>query len=255
VPAVLAVDDSVMTALAGFRTASAELPDRWLLQRRLDRKFVFSSALLEPLLSALAPHFSVLRAGVAPIATYQTVYFDTAGRQFYEDHRRGRLPRHKVRLRHHLERRLSFLEVKRKTADGRTTKARLERPFGDQPWDSGAAAFVLQSSRLAPAALHAQLSMTFKRITLVGDHVDERMTVDSELEMWTDGARRPLPGVAIAEVKQACYANDTPSVRGLRALHLRERGFSKYCLGTAMLAPVRSHAFGESLRLLERLGR
>jgi hypothetical protein len=130
---VLAEDGNMVTALAGFRTASAELPDRWLLQRRIDRKFVFSSALLEPLLSALAPHFSVLRAGIAPIATYQTVYFDTAGRQLYEDHRRGRLPRHKVRLRHHLERRLSFLEVKRKTADGRTTKARLERPFGDQP--------------------------------------------------------------------------------------------------------------------------
>jgi hypothetical protein len=252
---VLAVDDRVITALAGFRTASAELSDRWLLQRRIDRKFVFSSALLEPLLSALAPHFSVLRAGIAPIATYQTVYFDTAGRQLYEDHRRGRLPRHKVRLRHHLERRLSFLEVKRKTADGRTTKARLERPLGDEPSDTTAAAFLLQSSRVAPAALHAQLSMTFKRITLVGDHVDERVTVDSELEMWTDVARRPLPGVAIAEVKQARYANDTPSVRGLRALHMRERGFSKYCLGTAMLAPVRSQGFSESLRLLERLGR
>ena len=97
--------------------------------------------------------------------------------------------------------------------------------------------------------------MTFRRITLVGDHVDERVTVDSELEMWTDVARRSLPGVAIAEVKQARYTNDTPSVRGLRALHMRERGFSKYCLGTAMLAPVRSQGFSDSLRLLERLGR
>jgi hypothetical protein len=95
--------------------------------------------------------------------------------------------------------------------------------------------------------------MTFRRITLVGNEVDERLTIDSDLEFSADMRRNPVPGLIVAEIKQGRYRNDSPSIRVLRALHVRERAFSKYCVGTALLAPVRSHVFLPTLRFVERL--
>ena len=252
-PRARAVADRFPAALALFRDASPELLEQRLLQRRVDRKFVFAARLLDALSTQLCTHFSVIRAGTAPLATYHTVYFDTPSRQMYEDHRRGRLPRHKVRVRHHVERRLSFLEVKCKSADGRTTKARTRRPFGEVMFDGDATTFLARYCSMSRDVLVPRLWMTFRRITLAGDAVDERVTIDCDLEFVADMMRRPLPGIAVVEIKQRAYRNDTPSIRALRALHIRERGFSKYCLGTAMLAPVRSQPFRETLRLLERL--
>jgi hypothetical protein len=252
-PNISSADDNFAAALASFWDAPPGLLERRVLQRRIDRKFVFHATMLEPLLADLSAHFSLVRSATASLATYHTVYCDTPERLMYENHRRGRLPRHKVRVRHHLERQLSFVEVKCKTADARTTKARMPQPFGEVSLDGEAEAFLAGYCPVPPDLLAPQLSMAFRRITLVGNDVDERVTIDVDLEVSADTAPRRLPGVAVAEIKQSCYGNDTPSIRVLRALHVRERSFSKYCIGTALLAPVRSHAFRHTLRFVDRL--
>ena len=252
-PRISVDDDNAAAALASFCDAPPGLLERRVLQQRIDRKFVFSAALLEPLLTNLSVHFSVVRASTALLATYHTVYCDTPGRLMYENHRRGRLPRYKVRVRHHLERRLTFLEVKCKTGDARTTKARREQPFGKVTLDGQTEAFLAGCCPVRADMLSPQLSMTFRRITLVGNDINERVTIDLDLEISADRAPRSLRGVAVAEIKQACYRNDTPAMRALRALHVRERAFSKYCIGTALLAPVRSHCFRQTLRYVDRL--
>ena len=252
-PSVRVVDNTLAAALASFRDAPPRLLEQRALQQRIDRKFILPATMLAPLLADFSPHFSVVRAATAVLATYYTVYCDTAGRLMYENHRRGRLPRHKVRVRHHLDRRLSFVEVKCKTADARTTKARLPLPFGEVKLDGVAGEFLAACCPIRPDKLSPQLSMTFHRLTLVGNETDERATIDLDLEFSADGVRRPLRGLAVAEVKQATYRNDTPSLRALRALHIRERAFSKYCIGTALLAPVRSDAFRPTLRFVDRL--
>lgn len=252
-PHIGMVDGPTVTALASFLDAPPDLLEKRLLQRRVDRKFVFAADLVEPLLAHLSAHFNLLRAATAQLATYHTVYFDTLGRQMYENHRRGRLPRHKVRVRHHVERQLSFLEVKYKTADTRVTKARVGRPFGEVTLDGEAGAFLTDCCPFPPDALLPRLWMTFRRITLVGNEVDERVTIDSDLEFSADMVRNRVPGVIVAEVKQGRYRNDSPSIRVLRALRVRERAFSKYCIGTALLAPVRSQVFQHTLRFVDRL--
>lgn len=252
-PRVAVADDTTVAALASFRDAPRGLIEKRVLQQRIDRKFVFAASMLERVLADLSTHFSVVRAAAAPIATYHTVYFDTPGRFMYDNHRRGRLPRHKVRVRHHVERRLSFLEVKCKTADTRTTKARMERPFGEVTLDPDAEAFLTGCCAVRPDILFPQVWMTFRRITLVGDEIDERVTIDCDLEVSAGTQRRPLPGLAVVEIKQARYSNDTASIGALRSLHVRERAFSKYCVGTALLAPVRAHAFQDTVRFVERL--
>lgn len=252
-PQIGVLDDPTVAALASFLNAPSDLLEKRVLQRRVDRKFVFASDMVEPLLAQLRSHFSLVRAAHATLATYHTVYFDTPERQMYENHRRGRLPRHKVRVRHHVERQLTFLEVKCKTADTRVTKARAGRPFGEVTLDGEAGAFLAECCPFPPDALVPRLWMTFRRITLVGNEVDERLTIDSDLEFSADMRRNPVPGLIVAEIKQGRYRNDSPSIRVLRALRVRERAFSKYCVGTALLAPVRSHVFLPTLRFVERL--
>jgi hypothetical protein len=246
-------DDAVVTALGAFRDAPRELVERRVLQQRIDRKYVFAADMLEPVLAELSAHFSLVLAASAPLATYNTVYFDTPERLMYHNHRRGRVPRHKVRVRHHVERRLSFLEVKCKTGDSRTRKARTERPFGALAFDPDAEAFVAGCCPVPPSLLVPQVWMTFRRITLVGNDIDERVTIDCDMGVGADRQSRQLTGVTVVEVKQARHRNDTASIGVLRSLHLRERGFSKYCIATALLAPVRSHAFQPALRLVDRL--
>ena len=80
---------AVPPSLLRFGDASADLIAARQLQKRLDRKYLFATAMLDPILAALAPDFRVVRAADHLVATYDSLYFDTAERRMYEDHRRG----------------------------------------------------------------------------------------------------------------------------------------------------------------------
>lgn len=240
-------------ALDGFRHASADLIGARLLQQRIDRKYLLPRKQLELLLVRLHAHYEVVQAAGRLAATYDTLYFDTQDRQMYEAHRRGRGRRYKVRVRHHLDRQLSFLEIKRKDSDIHTTKARLVRPFGDSGLDAEATLFIEQHSPLPASRLLPQVAIAFRRVTLVGTTVNERLTIDLDLEVRNDSRRQRFPELAIAEIKQARYSNRTPVVAALRALGVREWSVSKYCLATVTLAGVRSNTFKPVLRAVEQL--
>ena len=240
-------------ALETFRDASAELVAARTLQQRVDRKYLLPKQALNSLLAGLCADFRVVRAEGRLAATYDSQYFDTPDRQMYEDHRRGRGRRHKVRIRHHLERRLSFLEVKSKSANGRTSKARLGRPFGDAELDEDGLAFIEAHAPFRAGLLIPTVSAAFRRITLVGEQTDERITIDWDLELRDDRQRERLPHVAIAEIKQGGYSNYTHAIRVFRGLHIRETAVSKYCLATARLAAVRTNTFRPTLRAVEQL--
>ena len=243
----------VPSVLYAFRDASPKLLDTRTLQQRVDRKYLLPKRVLEPLLARLSGEYQVIRSAGQLAAAYSTQYFDTPERQMYHDHRRGRRPRYKVRLRHHLDRRLNFLEVKRRGSDERTTKTRLDRPFGDSTLDEKALAFVEQHCPVRADALIPLLSVAYYRITLVGEHVNERITFDLALELRDDHRCDHWPHVVVVEIKQARYTNDSPAVRALRGLHVRGRSVSKYCLATAMLAAVRCNRFRPTLRAMEQL--
>ena len=244
---------AVSEALTEFGAASRELIDARVLQERVDRKYLLSERALPPLLARLHTGFHAVRSGGTLTAAYSTRYFDTPDRRMYHDHRRGRRPRCKVRVRHHLDRELSFLEVKRKESDDRTSKARLIRAFGDADVDEAARAFVAEHCPITPERLVPWVWVAFRRATLVGVDVNERITLDWALELWDEHRVVRLPGVAIAEIKQARYANRSPSVRALRALHVRERQVSKYCLAMVRLSAERTNAFRPALRAMETL--
>ena len=114
--------------LRGMTRATPELlRERALLVRR-DWKFLMTAAEAEQLVHQLRASHAVLDAGDAVLARYETRYFDTTGRRLYDDHRRGRYNRAKVRIRTYRDRQLTMLEVKRKRR-GTTHKVRFAAPY------------------------------------------------------------------------------------------------------------------------------
>lgn len=245
--------DAELQALGQVQDATPGLLEQRLLQHRIDRKFVMPRRQLPALVAALAEGHRLLRANGAPAASYSTCYFDTADRQMYEEHRLGRLPRFKVRVRHQLERELTFLEVKRKTQDGRTLKARLARPFRDTRIDADAATFIGDHSPFSADALLPQLWIEFRRATLLSAQNEERLTIDWDFEFRSSDRIEQWPHVAIVEIKQPRFESSSPAIEVLRQMGIRETGVSKYCVGTVLLAPVRDDTFKPALRLIEQL--
>jgi hypothetical protein len=254
-------EDGITDALARFAEAPPELIEARALQQRVDRKYLLPKRMLAPVLESLAADYLVARARDVLVARYETVYFDTPERRLFEDHRRGRRPRYKIRLRHHCDRRLTFVEVKQK--GGWTSKMRLELPFsgGQTPATSltttelsaDARRFIDEHCPIGAAGLVPRIWVTFSRVTLVGEAINERATFDWNIEYGDGEKYERIPELVVGEVKQARYANGGPAVRALRRLHIREQTLSKYCLATVRLASVRANAFNPCLRMVERM--
>lgn len=246
---------SVQHALSRFSGVSPDLLASRALLQRVDRKYTLAADVVEPILTTLSTAYGVLRAGDAVAARYRTVYFDTDDRRFFHAHRRGRAERFKVRVRHHVDREMSFVEVKHRSALGHSTKFVLPRPFGVSTLDDDARAFVERHCPVSARELTAQLWISFRRVTLVGYELDERLTIDCSLEYGNGVRTEHWPHAAIAEVKQARRANHTPSIRALRGARVSERSISKYCVATTRLSDVRGNSFKPALRALERASR
>lgn len=249
--------DPLSALLATFPAATPELlKDRALLSR-IDSKFVVPLADLEDVLIALGDQYAVLRVERGPVATYESLYFDTPSLQCYHDHRRGKRIRHKVRIRHYPDRRCSFLEVKTKRHADLTVKKRHEVPFGEERLGAPELAFLRQHVGSIADELRPELTILYRRLSLIGLDTDERVTIDMGLS--ADGDRgalvaRQLGHLAIVEVKQWPFNTRTPVMRALRALHARPMSLSKYATALALTRPDLSrNRFLPALRALERI--
>lgn len=245
----------VHEALSRFSSVSQPLLASRALLQRVDRKFALAAHDVAPVLASLSVAYGVLRSGSALAARYRTVYFDTEDLRFYHAHRRGRPERYKVRVRHHLDREMSFVEVKHRNVLGRSVKWVLPRPFGISTLDDEARAFVEGHCPVSARELTATVWVTCRRITLVGYELDERVTVDCNLEYGNGVRSERWPDAAIAEVKQRRWANHSPSIRALRGARVCERAISKYCLATTRLGNARGNPFKPALRALEQASR
>jgi hypothetical protein len=245
-----------MERLDSFRPAAPKLVERRGLLRRTDTKFITQPEQIPGFLRAIKHDYGVLKAGEVSLAEYKTVYFDTPNRRCYHDHRRGRRARHKVRIRHYPDRQLSYLEVKTKTNGSVTVKHRSPRAFSDNEMSSEDWAFVSIHTDLPTDTLEPLLWVEFRRLTLVGLDIEERITIDRDLVFRSAGSEHRLPGVAVIEVKQQPYSGRTPSRLALRRAGIRPASISKYCVGTLVQNDdMRSTCFAQTLRRLERLRR
>ena len=224
------------------------------LMRRVDTKCLYPAKELESLIQSLGNSYGLLPAREHAVASYETLYFDTPDKIFFHQHRRGQRDRFKVRIRHYLEREMSFLEVKRKTNHNVTIKVRRKRDFLDSSINGDERSFLKDCCPCDPNQLVPQLWTNFNRITLVGLGIKERLTVDLGLAFEADHKEHRMHGLAVIEVKQPRFWARSPVMLALRARGIRPSSMSKYCTAQATLFPdLRGNRFRPSLRNIRRM--
>ena len=228
-PTGLQLPTAVADALAGLSgmPAVAAPPEQLRLLRRLDSKYALPRAQLPALLAGLADRFVVLTSAGQYAARYVTVYFDSDQQQLLHDHLRGRRPRHKLRVRHYLERRLSSLEIKSKTPGGRTDKQQRAHPFGSNILDAEARGWAALATGLQQP-VHAQAWSSCQRITLLHTSAACRMTIDLNVSLGNRAQARTLQDRALVELKREQSRGDAALSQALHAAGARPVGLSKY---------------------------
>ena len=235
------------------------------LMNRRDTKFPVLNSWIPGVVEACAPTYRVLEVAGIRAASYRNLFFDTPDRRCWSDHVRGRGRRFKVRIRNYGEGASTFLEIKHKTASGRTEKERWLRQ-ADAPWDAPLTEEerALLCERLPGVDdLSPSLRCDFTRATLVSTARGERITVDVDLR-FADARRSDAggdaAGLAILEIKQTRVDRNSPAHRALDT-HLgapvplgRPTSLSKYILGLGLRAPgLHPRTYRPVLRQLQAL--
>jgi len=232
---------------------------------RIDTKFVVTPAYLPTLLAQTREGYAVLEIGGERSFAYTTTYFDTLDRRCFLDHVRGRPVRVKVRLRRYHATATTWLELKRRQANGRTRKVRLLLPEGSgtlpdphmwPPEFHDALPTHLEATAFRPVVdVHYQRSTLLyrapgvppERVTIDQALVWMRPLVDPSPDATPDAtahasalARAQLPlaeaHCVIVELKQG-VRHESPVRKALRQAGIRSTAVSKYCLGVAALDP------------------
>lgn len=229
------------------------------LMNRVDTKFVIPRVMLEGILDRLSEHYNVLEIQDQRHFRYESTYFDTDNLHFYNSHHRGKLNRHKVRLRRYLDTGSQFLEVKFKNNKKRTIKKRIEIN-DDARFDIGSYKEYLQKQKVPFAdQLEPTLVTSYNRITLASESRGERLTIDFDLEnqsLIKNKRSRPVGDIAIFELKQARVDRRSPFFELIKSKGIRAGNFSKYCMGmtyTQEQDSIKSNRFKPVVHHLNRI--
>jgi hypothetical protein len=172
----------------------------------------------------------------------------------YLRHHNGLYPRHKLRFRHYVDSGDLYFEVKAKTNQGRTIKKRVRQTAVTSTIEGEAWKLLERTIPSLHGRLQPTLGVAFKRITLVGKRLPERVTLDLNLTYHTSFSVLELGGLAIAEIKRDRRASRSPVIDALREQRHTPGSMSKYCFGVATLFPgVRTNLFKENLKHITTL--
>jgi hypothetical protein len=227
-----------------------------MLMNRFEVKYVFTSRKLTDLVNLLGKYYNILEINNLRILPYSTTYFDTSDCFFYHQHARGELERHKLRYRRYEATNESFLEIKKRTNKGMTIKWRIENKPEEDTFDSLASGFIRAYLPVSSTLVRPSLINQFTRITLAGFDLKERITIDFNISFSVpeNQERISLPYLAIAELKKEANT-DSSLFKGLvKKLAIYPTGFSKYCVGSALLNDtLKKNALKPKLLLLNKL--
>jgi VTC domain len=227
----------IAVALGNFDPISLDSIDCVALMNRVEIKYLFSSAKITDLIDLLLRKYYVLEINGHRLFQYSTIYFDTPGFMFYNQHLRGELERYKIRYRQYESTQTSFLEIKKRTNKGRIIKRRIENRWQEDSFDSGAVDFISKFSPVGHELIRPVLLNRFTRITFTGFELKERITLDFNISFSDplNTKKVVMPYLAIVELKRGGYS-DYPQFKSIiRELNICPAGFSKYCVGSAVL--------------------
>ncbi|MGZ3863162.1 MAG: polyphosphate polymerase domain-containing protein [Bacteroidia bacterium] len=224
---------SELNILNDFAPISLKEMDSVKLMNRTDTKFTFNRTQFDEVLQEIINDYSVLEIDGKRISRYKTLYYDTEAYDLYTKHHNGELNRYKIRHRSYLESDIGFLEVKFKSNKGRTVKDRIKKNDIPFAWENDTESFLQSLLPFDPQDLKPVIWVNYSRLTLVNKYSAERLTIDLNLEFVQGEAKKSLPNLVIAEVKQE-KRKPSPFLKVMKKLHIREGSISKYCMGIAL---------------------
>lgn len=205
-----------------------------LFTERRDTKFLFHRDDLPSIVNRLENDYLLVIHHGKQSQVYSTVYYDSTDLKYYLAHHNGHGNRMKMRTRTY-EDGSSFFEVKQKTNRGVTLK---ERRSNEGRLDDG---------------LVAKLKVVYERITFYDIHLQEKVTIDFNLE-YLDGERKiNYPELVIAESKKMKNI-DSPFMTLMKNKKIEKVSLSKYCLGIVSLCDqIKKNNFKGLLYKIQKL--
>lgn len=237
--------------LSTMDPVTLEEMDHVKLMQRRDTKFVVPANKVPELINQVMNRYRVLEIDGKRMHPYLTLYYDTPQYEMYQNHHNGRLNRYKVRVRKYLTSNISFLEIKYKNNRSETIKKRIRPDHEETINDEKSDTFLKENSPYKAGALAPSLQNSFSRITFVHRTIPERITIDLNLSFSNIAGDETLdlPQLSVIEVKRQRDSSPSDMITLLRNNQIRATGFSKYCMGTAMMnKKVKNNLFRDKIR-------
>lgn len=206
------------------------------LMNRIDSKFLLTYPELIELLGELKDNYKILEINGIKLHGYETLYFDTDHQDYYMMHHNKKGTRVKVRVRKYVVNGLIFLEVKEKTNKQVTHKKRIPVSFFPNKLSEITDLIVEQGFKMRDDELYPQLWTVFERITLVNPVLKERLTIDLNLHIRNETCDILCKDMVVVELKRERTQANSPVSEWMKNLNIREEGFSKYTIGSALIS-------------------
>jgi len=225
----------IKNTLQSFNKITLSDLDKVKLMNRTDKKFCLHRRLLPGILEALKNDYSILEIKGETIFHYDNTYFDTEDDQMYINHQNGKRNRYKIRVRQYVQTDDNFLEIKFKNNKGRTLKERIKRQDFRSAFNETDLDFIKKSLPYPALKLQPKIRSNFHRITLADNNFTERVTIDTFPGFKNEENEVILENLVIIEVKQSKSNDPAKIIRVLQEHKIRNKGFSKYCIGRSLL--------------------
>ncbi len=237
-----------------FSPISLSEMDRVKLMNRIDTKFAFNKSILDNILDELKSEYRILEINSVRASRYESLYFDDSKFSFFQDHHKRKSNRFKIRIRKYIETNLLFLEIKHKVK-GRTEKKRMETPDFNPVFGENQKLFIDKQLK-KELILNPTMCNSFERITLVHNVLNERLTIDFNLEFNFNNINCPFPNLVILELKQEKINRSSPFFKLMKIRQIRPYRLSKYCLGAMELygeTKLKFNRFKKKLLYLKKM--
>lgn len=224
------------------------------LQNRFDRKFCIPREKLSDILLEVHEQYYLLNIQGVTAQWYETIYYDTPENSMYLSHHNGKQNRYKIRKRIYHVSNLVFLEIKIKNNKGRTVKKRLQTDNVTSTLNERESEFILRHTPFQPRQIKPVMENSFRRITLVSRTFNERCTIDTDLMFTGPDKNQKISEVVVIEIKAGERLIHSPLYQALKKYRIHEVGFSKYCIGRALLdKSLKQNNFKRKIRALQKL--
>lgn len=213
-------------------------------ERAVENKYLVDQDELGAVLRALEADHLVLEIDGHRRFGYRSVYFDSPDLACYRDLVDDRIPRFRARTRHYTTTGACVFEVKVRHSEAKTTKHRTDYDGGKEDRVTDDAVDLIHEPLAAagiepPATVQPTLVTQFRRSTITSPDGQERITVDTGVQLTCGGRALVLRGDR-ALVESKTETGDGLCDRTLRDRDLHPLAFDKYRLGISTLADMQA---------------